>query len=58
MRKQDQEVELPPTASGTMILGTLGAVEMGLVALGIPHGRGGVDAAVQWLGSQVPPDSA
>jgi hypothetical protein len=31
---------------------------MGLVALGIPHGRGGVDAAVQWLGSQVPPDSA
>ena len=41
-----------------MVLGTLGAAEMGLVALGIPHGRGGVDAAVQWLGSQVPPDSA
>ena len=29
-RKQDQEVELLPTASGAMILGTLGAVEMGL----------------------------
>ena len=41
-----------------MILGTLGAVEMGLVALGIPHGRGGVDAAVQWLGNNVPADSA
>jgi alanine-glyoxylate transaminase/serine-glyoxylate transaminase/serine-pyruvate transaminase len=41
-----------------MILGTLGAVEMGLVALGIPHGRGGVDAAVQWLGNNVPADTA
>jgi alanine-glyoxylate transaminase/serine-glyoxylate transaminase/serine-pyruvate transaminase len=37
-----------------MILGTLAAVEMGLVALGIPHGKGGVQAAVDWLGRSVP----
>ena len=37
-----------------MILGTLGAVEVGLAALGIPHGRGGVQAAVDWLGESVP----
>ena len=33
-----------------MVLGTLGAVEMALAALGIPHGRGGVQAAVEYLG--------
>ena len=33
-----------------MLLGTLGAVEVGLAALGLPHGRGGVQAAVDWLG--------
>jgi alanine-glyoxylate transaminase / serine-glyoxylate transaminase / serine-pyruvate transaminase len=38
-----------------MILGTLGVVEMALCALGIPHGRGGVQAAVEWLGAQVAP---
>jgi alanine-glyoxylate transaminase/serine-glyoxylate transaminase/serine-pyruvate transaminase len=32
-----------------MILGTLGVVEMGLAALGIPHGRGGAQAAAEWL---------
>ena len=33
-----------------MILGTLGAVEIGLVALGIAHGKGGLQAAIDWLG--------
>ena len=37
-----------------MILGTLGVVEVGLHALGIPHGRGGVEAAIDWLGETVP----
>ena len=37
-----------------MILGTLGAVETGLVALGVPHGRGGVQAAIDYLGHSVP----
>jgi alanine-glyoxylate transaminase/serine-glyoxylate transaminase/serine-pyruvate transaminase len=37
-----------------MIIGTLGAVEMALAALGVPHGRGGVQAAVDWLGQSVP----
>jgi len=32
-----------------MVLGTLGAVEMGLKALGIPHGRGGSEAAIDYL---------
>jgi alanine-glyoxylate transaminase/serine-glyoxylate transaminase/serine-pyruvate transaminase len=36
-----------------MILGTLGVVEVGLKALGIPHGSGGVQAAVEWLGESV-----
>ena len=36
-----------------MVLGTLGAVEMGLKALGIPHGCGGVQAAVEYLGREV-----
>jgi alanine-glyoxylate transaminase/serine-glyoxylate transaminase/serine-pyruvate transaminase len=37
-----------------MVLGTLGAVEMGLNALAIPHGSGGVQAAVAYLGREVP----
>jgi alanine-glyoxylate transaminase/serine-glyoxylate transaminase/serine-pyruvate transaminase len=37
-----------------MILGTLGGVEIGLSALGIPHGKGGVQAAIDWLGQSVP----
>jgi alanine-glyoxylate transaminase/serine-glyoxylate transaminase/serine-pyruvate transaminase len=36
-----------------MVLGTLGVVEMGLRALGIPHGAGGVQAAVEFLGREV-----
>jgi alanine-glyoxylate transaminase/serine-glyoxylate transaminase/serine-pyruvate transaminase len=37
-----------------MVLGTLGVIEVALQALGIPHGRGGVEAAVGWLGDNVP----
>jgi alanine-glyoxylate transaminase/serine-glyoxylate transaminase/serine-pyruvate transaminase len=37
-----------------MVIGTLGAVEMGLQALGVPHGAGGVQAAVGFLGREVP----
>jgi alanine-glyoxylate transaminase/serine-glyoxylate transaminase/serine-pyruvate transaminase len=36
-----------------MVLGTLGAVEMGLQALRIPHGAGGIQAAVDYLGREV-----
>jgi alanine-glyoxylate transaminase / serine-glyoxylate transaminase / serine-pyruvate transaminase len=36
-----------------MVLGTLSVVEVGLGALGIPHGKGGVQAAVDWLSDQV-----
>ena len=37
-----------------MILGTLGVVEMGLAALNLPHGKGGVSAAVEYLAKNVP----
>jgi alanine-glyoxylate transaminase / serine-glyoxylate transaminase / serine-pyruvate transaminase len=36
-----------------MVLGTLSVIEMALVALGIPHGSGGAQAAIDWLGEQV-----
>jgi alanine-glyoxylate transaminase/serine-glyoxylate transaminase/serine-pyruvate transaminase len=36
-----------------MILGTLGVVETALTALNVPHGRGGVGAAIEWLGENV-----
>jgi alanine-glyoxylate transaminase/serine-glyoxylate transaminase/serine-pyruvate transaminase len=36
-----------------MVLGTLGVVECALEALGMPHRRGGVQAAIEWLGAQV-----
>jgi alanine-glyoxylate transaminase/serine-glyoxylate transaminase/serine-pyruvate transaminase len=36
-----------------MILGTLGVIEVGLNALGIPHGKGGLEAAITWLGESV-----
>jgi alanine-glyoxylate transaminase/serine-glyoxylate transaminase/serine-pyruvate transaminase len=36
-----------------MVLGILSVVEMALVALGIPHGSGGAQAAIDWLGEQV-----
>lgn len=39
--------------SAPMMFGTLGAVEMGLIALDIPHGAGGVQRAVEYLGREV-----
>jgi alanine-glyoxylate transaminase/serine-glyoxylate transaminase/serine-pyruvate transaminase len=36
-----------------MILGTLGVVEVGLNALGVPHGKGGTEAAIEYLGENV-----
>lgn len=36
-----------------MILGTLGVIEMGLQALRIPHGKGGTEAAINYLGESV-----
>jgi alanine-glyoxylate transaminase / serine-glyoxylate transaminase / serine-pyruvate transaminase len=38
-----------------MILGTLGVIEVALNALKIPHGKGGTDAAIEWLGESVSP---
>ena len=38
-----------------MVLGTLGVVETGLAALAIPHGKGGVTAAIEWLAREVRP---
>jgi alanine-glyoxylate transaminase/serine-glyoxylate transaminase/serine-pyruvate transaminase len=38
-----------------MILGTLGVIEVGLNALDIPHGKGGTEAAIEWLGESVSP---
>ena len=38
-----------------MVLGTLGVIEMGLDALRIPHGKGGVQAAIEWLSESVRP---
>jgi len=37
-----------------MILGTLSVVEMAMAALGMPHGRGGAQAAVEYLAKSVP----
>lgn len=37
-----------------MVLGTLGVIEMALSALNIPHGKGGVDAAIACLAASVP----
>ena len=36
-----------------MVIGTLGAIEMALKALKIPHGSGGVQAAVDYLAEKV-----
>jgi alanine-glyoxylate transaminase/serine-glyoxylate transaminase/serine-pyruvate transaminase len=38
-----------------MVLGTLGVIEMALDALHIPHGKGGVQAAIEWLSETVRP---
>jgi alanine-glyoxylate transaminase/serine-glyoxylate transaminase/serine-pyruvate transaminase len=39
--------------NAAMILGTLGVVEVGLNALKMPHGKGGMEAAVSYLGESV-----
>jgi alanine-glyoxylate transaminase/serine-glyoxylate transaminase/serine-pyruvate transaminase len=36
-----------------MVLGTLSVIEVGLGALGIPHGKGGAQAAIDWLSAEV-----
>ena len=36
-----------------MVLGTLGTIEMALEALAVPHAKGGVQAAIDWLGAEV-----
>jgi len=38
-----------------MVLGTLGVVEQAFGALGVPHGKGGVQAAVEYLSANVKP---
>jgi alanine-glyoxylate transaminase / serine-glyoxylate transaminase / serine-pyruvate transaminase len=38
-----------------MVLGMLGVIEVGLNALNIPHGKGGMEAAIEWLGESVGP---
>jgi alanine-glyoxylate transaminase/serine-glyoxylate transaminase/serine-pyruvate transaminase len=38
-----------------MMFGVLGSIEMGLAALGIPHGSGGVQAAIDYLAREVRP---
>jgi alanine-glyoxylate transaminase/serine-glyoxylate transaminase/serine-pyruvate transaminase len=38
-----------------MVLGVLGVVETALKALRVPHGDGGVAAAVEWLSENVKP---
>ncbi|MGA7489306.1 MAG: aminotransferase class V-fold PLP-dependent enzyme [Xanthobacteraceae bacterium] len=38
-----------------MILGTLAVIEVGLNALRMPHGKGGAQAAIDWLGGSVRP---
>ncbi len=38
-----------------MVLGALGVIETGLRALGITHGAGGVQAAIEFLGDRVKP---
>ena len=37
-----------------MMLGTLGIVESSLAALGIAHGKGGIQAAVDWIAEAAP----
>jgi alanine-glyoxylate transaminase / serine-glyoxylate transaminase / serine-pyruvate transaminase len=39
-------------ANAPMLLGSLAAIEMGLQALSVPHGTGGVSAAIAYLGRE------
>jgi alanine-glyoxylate transaminase/serine-glyoxylate transaminase/serine-pyruvate transaminase len=41
-----------------MLLGALAAVEMALRLAGVPHARGGVDAAMEYLASETPASNA
>ena len=41
--------------SNASVLGTLSGVEMGLKAMGIPYGKGGVEAAIDVLAGNSPP---
>jgi len=43
-------------ANAPMLLGTIGVLDMGLKALGIPHGGGAIDAAITYLSKNVPPE--
>ena len=36
-----------------VVLGTLGVIEVALNALEIPHGKGGTEAAIEYLGESV-----
>jgi alanine-glyoxylate transaminase/serine-glyoxylate transaminase/serine-pyruvate transaminase len=38
-----------------MMLGTIAVIEMGLRALGVAHGQGGIQAATEWLSERVKP---
>jgi alanine-glyoxylate transaminase/serine-glyoxylate transaminase/serine-pyruvate transaminase len=40
------------------ILGTLGVIETGLGALSLPHGKGGVSAAIAYLAQATAPASS
>ncbi len=40
------------------LLGTLGGVEMGLQAAGVPHRKGGVQAAIDYLAEAAPARAA
>src|SRR2546426_5139566 len=50
-----QAFRIAPMGHGNapMILGTLGVIEVGLNALNIPHGKGGTEAAIEYLGESV-----
>ncbi|MHA7775282.1 pyridoxal-phosphate-dependent aminotransferase family protein [Roseibium sp. M-1] len=39
--------------NAVMLLGTLSAIELGFQKLGIPHGKGGVQAAIEYLAGMV-----
>jgi alanine-glyoxylate transaminase/serine-glyoxylate transaminase/serine-pyruvate transaminase len=40
------------------VTGVLSGVEMGLVARGVPHRSGGVEAAMRYLAGNAPPAAA
>ncbi|MBT5159207.1 MAG: aminotransferase, partial [Alphaproteobacteria bacterium] len=40
-------------ANAPMLLGTLSVLEMGFQALGVPHGKGGAQAAIDYLADAI-----